>query len=225
MEQNFLSDFYIKRVPKSIMLPKGTFYNNPYCESIMRGLTSDVDKSWKVVDGETVFASTELKEDFLNVLNYFFSTKYKGKEPDLSGKIENGVTNMGLVSEDLALEAKESTPVERTFWMSSNTVYPVQFIVDAEKFLLDTDLPFKKKDILWFCLRPGGYILSLDAEQFGVLVTFMEDVVKRTANKSFEEKIKEMYRPTMQERIFTAFALLYKYLKDTDSLENSYYRL
>lgn len=224
MEQNLLSDFYIKRTPRSILEKQGTFHNNPYCFAIMKGLVEDVDSSWKVENEETIFVSDELKEDFLNVLKFFFSNKYLNGEPDMTGTIDNGVTDLTLTTPDLALEAKGKVSVERTFWTSSSETYPVQFLVNAEDLLLDTDTSFKLKDLVWFCLRPGGFLLSLDAEQFGVLVTLFEDVIKRQSNKSFEDKVKEMYRPTMQENIFTAFASFYKYLKETGALETSYFR-
>lgn len=227
MEQDLLSDFYIKRTSKSILEPKGTFKNNPYCEAIMRGLTEDLEGAWRVPVGssETVFKNPELKEDFLNVLTLFFNKKWR-ETPEVTGIAELSQTDFSLTTSELAIEVKGKVPMQRTIWISSDTVYPFQFLLNAEDVILDTDLEdFKLKDFLWFIYRPGGFLLSLDIEQLGVLIAFLGDIVKRQPQNSFEENVKISFRPKFQEGMFTAFASFYKYLKESGSLASTVYNI
>ena len=155
----------------------------------------------------------------------FFANSWISSEPDMEGTINDNLTNLSLTTSSIVIEAKDMVPLERTFLIASDTVYPLQFIINGENLRLDTDTSFEVKDIVWFCLRPGGFIISMDAEQFGVFVSLFEDVLKRQETKTFQEKVNFLYRPTTQEKIFKAFASFYLYLKETDALDTSYIRL
>lgn len=243
-ETDYLSDFHAKTGVLSVLEPMGTFKNNPSCAAIMSGLT-DAKDFWKVGEGDlilpdsdknwgkasiTVFNPPELKDDMIQVFKLFFSKKYKDEtEPDMDGTVADEWSNIKLTTADVAFEIKPQTKITWTLFTATDKVYPIQFVVDSEQVTFDTELPFDKKEMLWMCLRPGGFILSFTMEEFGVFNGIFNDVLKRmnkgVGKDAFHKDVEQLFKPTMQDRIYKAFAGYYKYMKEKDLIETSYIRL
>lgn len=221
-----LNTHYIKNSIRTISQPSNTLYNNPYCYALLSGIVENPDDAWFVSsEGDTVFTSSEVEKDFMAVLDLFFRNKWID-EPTVSGVAENEYSDFSIISKGIALEAKGKVLIKRTVWMSSDSVYPFQFLATADDVSLDTDSPdFVLKDFIWFVYRPGGFVLSLSAEQFGVLSAFLSDNTKYQHRRTYSENVKQTYRQTFQEKMFKAFAQFYMYLKETSPILNTVYTL
>lgn len=220
-EQTYLKDFYVKGGNYSVINSQNTLFNNPYCREIMKGLGAT--ELWSVKDGKTEFATQEAEKDFKGVLNIFFRRYYINGKPEMTGSVKASTTDISFKSECTSFSAKNEVPITWTRLISTATVFPIQFFTSAENFeITTTNTDFKVRDMLWFVLRPGGFILSFSAETFGVFVGLMSDLIYKTSqNKDLEKGAQALFKMSVQEAMFNTFAKLYLYLKTEDLLSSS----
>ena len=232
-------DHYLKTENsiKSIFIPHHLIMNNLYCISLMDGLieNSDIKVPWQRDDNSTVFCSEQLMKDFQDCFDLFFYNKWRtkedstiGLEPEVEGKLADfALEGFSIVSDNIAARVKNNvTPAVSTFYMAAFDSYPIQFTAKSEDLNIDIDedIDFKVNEFLWFCIRPGGFVLSLSSEDFGILEVLMSKLIRDKVYGA-KERAKLMFKPSVQERMYKAWGIFYQYLRDTGKLKSAYIRL
>ena len=133
-----------------------------------------------------------------------------------------------MISENIAVRIDSDKPAAVTYFIASEDSYPLQFLMKSSDLIFDIEEDdyneFKVKDFIWFCLRPGGFILSLSQEELGYFEGLMGDLI-RNNGEDIQMLASNLFKPSVQEKMYKNWGLFFKYLKDNSIIKSTVYSL